>query len=82
MAEEALSQAAAIDAVLKDNLFGLEIDPRCTQIAAFNLAFAAWRKVGYRPLQAGEELAAPGPAGRLPSMKTKRRTAAFGPRSA
>lgn len=25
-------------------------DPRCTQIAAFNLAFAAWRKLGYRPL--------------------------------
>ena len=48
--EEGLSQSAAVDAVLKDNLFGLEIDPRCTQIAAFNLAFAAWRKVGYRPL--------------------------------
>lgn len=50
MAEEGLSQSAAVDAVLKDNLFGLEIDPRCTQIAAFNLAFAAWRKLGYRPL--------------------------------
>lgn len=50
MAEEGLSQSAAIDAVLKANLFGLEIDPRCTQIAAFNLAFAAWRKVGHRPL--------------------------------
>jgi len=50
MAEEGLSQSAAVDAVLKDNLFGLEIDPRCTQIAAFNLAFAAWRKVGHRPL--------------------------------
>lgn len=49
-AEEGLSQSAAIDAVLKDNLFGLEIDPRCTQIAAFNLGFAAWRKVGHRPL--------------------------------
>lgn len=48
--EEGLSQTAAVDAVLTDNLFGLEIDPRCTQIAAFNLAFAAWRKVGYRPL--------------------------------
>ena len=35
---------AAVDAVLRDNLFGLEIDPRCTQIAAFNLAFAAWRR--------------------------------------
>jgi hypothetical protein len=50
MDEEGLSQSAAVDAVLKDNLFGLEIDPRCTQIAAFNLAFAAWRKVGHRPL--------------------------------
>jgi hypothetical protein len=50
MAEESLSQSAAVDAVLKDNLFGLEIDPRCTQIGAFNLAFAAWRKVGHRRL--------------------------------
>ena len=50
MAEEGLSREAAVDAVLRDNLFGLEIDPRCTQIAAFNLAFAAWRKVGHRPL--------------------------------
>ena len=50
MAEEGLSQSTAVDLVLRDNLFGLEIDPRCTQIAAFNLAFAAWRKVGHRPL--------------------------------
>lgn len=50
MAEEGLSREAAVEAVLRDNLFGLEIDPRCTQIAAFNLAFAAWRRVGYRPL--------------------------------
>jgi hypothetical protein len=50
MAEEDLSQPDAIDAVLHDNLFGLEIDPRCTQIAAFNLAFAAWRRIGHRRL--------------------------------
>lgn len=50
MSEEGLSQSAAVDAVLQDNLFGLEIDLRCTQIAAFNLAFAAWRKVGHRRL--------------------------------
>jgi hypothetical protein len=50
MAEEKLGREAAVDAVLADNLFGLEIDPRCTQIAAFNLALAAWRRVGYRPL--------------------------------
>ena len=50
MEEEGLSREAAVEAVLRDNLFGLEIDSRCTQIAAFNLAFAAWRMVGYRPL--------------------------------
>ncbi|MBZ0123310.1 MAG: hypothetical protein K8F31_05435, partial [Roseovarius sp.] len=50
VAEEGLTREVAIEAVLRDNLFGLEIDQRCTQIAAFNLAFAAWRMVGYRPL--------------------------------
>lgn len=50
MAEEGLSRNTAIDAVLRDNLFGLEIDPRCTQIAAFNVAFTAWRMAGYRAL--------------------------------
>ena len=50
VAEESLSNEAAIEAVLRENLFGLEIDPRCTQIAAFNLAFTAWRTVGYRSL--------------------------------
>ncbi len=52
MAEETLDEAAAVTAVIRDNLFGLEIDPRCTQIAAFNLALAAWRRVGHRPLPA------------------------------
>ena len=52
MEEERLSHEQAVDAVLRDNLFGLEFDNRCTQIAAFNLAFAAWRMVGYhRPPQ-------------------------------
>lgn len=50
MAEEGRSREAAVEAVLRDNIHGLEIDPRCTQIAAFNLAFAAWRTVGYRSL--------------------------------
>ena len=49
-AEEHINPEAAVAAVLRDNLFGLEIDPRCTQIAAFNLALAAWRRVGYRAL--------------------------------
>jgi hypothetical protein len=52
MAEEKLDEAAAVAAVIRDNLFGLEIDPRCTQIAAFNLGLAAWRRVGHRPLPA------------------------------
>ncbi|MEQ2010157.1 MAG: SAM-dependent DNA methyltransferase [Limisphaerales bacterium] len=47
VAEEGLDEAAAVAAVIRDNLFGLEIDPRCTQIAAFNLALAAWRRVGH-----------------------------------
>ncbi len=50
MSEERLSREEAVYAVLSNNLFGLEIDPRCTQIAAFNLAFAAWRMAGYQSL--------------------------------
>jgi len=50
MEEEGLGAAAAADAVLRENLFGLELDPRCTQIAAFALALAAWKAEGYRPL--------------------------------
>jgi hypothetical protein len=50
--EENLSAAAAIAAVLRDNLHGLELDERCTQIAAFNLALAAWKLAGYQPLPA------------------------------
>ena len=48
--EEGLSEKDAFDAVLRDNIFGLEIDSRCTQLAAFNLALAAWKKGGYRRL--------------------------------
>jgi len=51
-AEEKLSLAEAVDAVLRDNLFGLELDPRCTQIAAFNVGLTAWRLADYRPLPA------------------------------
>ncbi len=51
-AEQKLSAAEAVDAVLRDNLFGLELDPRCTQIAAFNVGLTAWKLAGYRPLPA------------------------------
>jgi hypothetical protein len=47
---EGLAPAEAQDAVLRDNLFGLELDPRCTQIAMFNLALEAWKQGGYRKL--------------------------------
>jgi hypothetical protein len=52
MAEEGLDEPQAVTAVIRDNLFGLEVDPRCTQIGAFNLALAAWRRVGHCPLPA------------------------------
>ena len=55
MDEGRLAPGAAVEAVLRDNLFGLELDPRCTQIAAFNLALAAWTWSGvggHRPLPA------------------------------
>ena len=38
--EEGLAPVAAQDAVLRDNLFGLELDPRCVQIAMFAVALA------------------------------------------
>jgi len=53
MAEEDLLAVEAVDAVLRDNIHGLEIDERCCQIAAFALAFAAWtypEASGYREL--------------------------------
>jgi len=40
---EGLSARDAINAVLRDNIHGLEIDKRCVELAAFNLALTAWR---------------------------------------
>jgi hypothetical protein len=48
--EDELSPVEAVAAVLRDNLYGLEIDERCVQIAAFAVALAAWRIGGWRPL--------------------------------
>ena len=53
MEREGLPVRNAVDAVLRDNLHGLEIDPRCIELAAFALALAAWTYPGaggYRPL--------------------------------
>lgn len=42
MQEDGFSAQEACDAVLRDNIHGLEIDQRCVEIAAFALALAAW----------------------------------------
>ena len=44
--EESLTAVAAQDAVLRDNLFGVELDPRCVQIAMFAIALQAWKAGG------------------------------------
>ena len=46
MALEGLNAAAAVDAVVRENLHGLELDQRCVAIAAFALALEAWRYPG------------------------------------
>ena len=53
MEREGLTTCDAVDAVLRENMHGLELDSRCVEIAAFALAVAAWRypgAEGYRPL--------------------------------
>ncbi|WP_019570733.1 N-6 DNA methylase [Thioalkalivibrio sp. ALE11] len=50
---EGLNPQQAVDAVLRDNLHGLELDQRCVELAAFALALTAWRYPGaggYRKL--------------------------------
>ena len=43
MAAEGLSAKEAINRVLAENIHGLEIDPRCVEIAVFAVALEAWR---------------------------------------
>lgn len=53
IALEGLSVDTAIERVLTENIHGLELDPRCVELAAFALAFAAWTypgSKGYTPL--------------------------------
>jgi hypothetical protein len=50
---EGLSACDSCDAVLRENIHGLEIDRRCVELAAFALALTAWcypDAGGYRPL--------------------------------
>ena len=50
---EGLTESQAVDAVLTENIYGLELDQRCIEIAVFALALEAWRYPnggGYRQL--------------------------------
>ena len=50
MEDENCSAKDAVFAVLRDNIHGLELDPRCCQIGAFNIALTAWKIAGYQTL--------------------------------
>jgi len=53
MEREELTAREAMDAVLRENIHGLELDQRCVELAAFALALTAWKYPnagGYRPL--------------------------------
>lgn len=53
MALDGLSAREAVDAVLRENIHGLELDQRCVELAAFALALTAWKYPsagGYRVL--------------------------------
>ncbi|MBM3105899.1 SAM-dependent DNA methyltransferase [Pseudomonas sp. V1] len=43
MAAEGLSAKEAVNRVLAENIHGLELDPRCVEIAVFAVALEAWR---------------------------------------
>jgi hypothetical protein len=53
MERDGLSSREAVDAVLRENIHGLELDQRCVELAAFALALTAWKYSdagGYRML--------------------------------
>ncbi|WP_420859775.1 Eco57I restriction-modification methylase domain-containing protein [Marivivens marinus] len=53
MERDGLNARDAVDAVLRENIHGLEIDQRCVELAAFALALTAWKYPGaggYRAL--------------------------------
>ena len=61
MASESLSAKDAVDAVLAENIHGLELDSRCVEIAVFALALAAWRFPGENGKPLGVRKAMPTP---------------------
>ncbi len=46
MEDEGLSAGEAVDAVLRENIHGLELDQRCVELAVFALALTAWKYPG------------------------------------
>ncbi len=53
MERDGLSAQEAVNAVLRENIHGLELDQRCVELAAFALALTAWKYPsagGYRVL--------------------------------
>jgi len=46
MERDGLSAREAVDAVLRENIHGLELDQRCVELAAFALALTAWKYPG------------------------------------
>ncbi|MDR2353607.1 MAG: N-6 DNA methylase [Deltaproteobacteria bacterium] len=40
---EGLTAKKAVDAVLKDNIFGLDLDRRCVELASFAVTLTAWK---------------------------------------
>ncbi|APP77987.1 restriction endonuclease subunit M [Xanthomonas vesicatoria ATCC 35937] len=56
MAAEGLTAKEAVNRVLAENIHGLELDPRCVEIAVFAVALEAWRypDASGRPLGVGE----------------------------
>ena len=52
MEEEGGTAPENIHGVLKDQIHGLELDQRCCQIGAFNLALNAWKVAGLQQLPA------------------------------
>ncbi len=46
MVRDSLSAKESVDAVLRENIHGLELDQRCVELAAFALALTAWKYPG------------------------------------
>jgi hypothetical protein len=61
MVTEGLSAADAVNVVISENIYGLELDARCVEIAVFALAMAAWcfPDEGGIPLGVRSDMAAP-----------------------